>query len=244
MRVKLPGKQKKYIDMVPLVQDILHSTCCDAHVTGGRGDTQKHDPMLKLYVGCPVMLTENQDVKNSLANGSMCTFVGVELKNGKGPADMGYVSIDGYYVRSIDASDVKYIVLELQENKIEGQAGKTVKLKPKRITCKARFPFPSLLETRITHRTKRENIKIQLTQIPVNISNARTVHKLQGRSIDNLFVSCLNYTDNWIYVALSRVKTSKGLFLRHKINRSRVKPMKKECKDMYTFFRKTKTPKN
>ena len=40
------------------------------------------------------------------------------------------------------------------------------------------------------HKTKRtKETKIQFWQFPLNISNARTVHKLQGRSIDNLVVS-------------------------------------------------------
>ena len=41
----------------------------------------------------------------------------------------------------------------------------------------------------------------------MSIANARTVHKLKGRSLDNLILLTLDYTDNWIYIALSRVKT-------------------------------------
>ena len=43
---------------------------------------------------------------------------------------------------------------------------------------------------------------------------AITVHKLQGRSLEKLFVFSWSYTSNWIYVLLSRVKTSTGLFVR------------------------------
>ena len=55
-------------------------------------------------------------------------------------------------------------------------------------------------------------------QFAFNISNAKTFHKLQGRSIDNLMVSCFDYTNNWIYVSMSRVKTIKGLFLMSELN--------------------------
>jgi hypothetical protein len=73
--------------------------------------------------------------------------------------------------------------------------------------------------------------------------NARTVHKLQGRSLENLFLSTLDYTDNWIYVALSRVKTLKGLFLRKPLLYSKVRGMSQECIDFHTLFRKINSPK-
>ena len=55
--------------------------------------------------------------------------------------------------------------------------------------------------------------RVQISQFPLNIADARTVHKLQGRSLNNLLVSNWSYTPNWIYVVLSRIKTSKGLFV-------------------------------
>ena len=54
---------------------------------------------------------------------------------------------------------------------------------------------------------------IQLIQFSLNIANARTVHKLQGISLQNLLVSNLSYTSDWIYVVLSRIRTSQGLFV-------------------------------
>ena len=45
---------------------------------------------------------------------------------------------------------------------------------------------------------------IKFNQFPINVANARTVHKLQGQSIKNLVVSTWNYTGNWVYVVLSR----------------------------------------
>ena len=66
------------------------------------------------------------------------------------------MNVDGYYVRSIEASDVEYIVLELQENTNEGEAGEIIKLKPKKATVTAKMPIPTILETKITHRTNRQ----------------------------------------------------------------------------------------
>ena len=53
-----------------------------------------------------------------------------------------------------------------------------------------------------------------MTQFLMSLANTRTVHKLKGRSLEKLILLTLDYTDNWIYVALSRVKTPKGFFLR------------------------------
>ena len=57
-------------------------------------------------------------------------------------------------------------------------------------------------------------MRINLTQFLMSLANTRTVHKLKGRSLEKLILLTLDYTDNWIYVALSRVKTLKGLSLR------------------------------
>ena len=56
---------------------------------------------------------------------------------------------------------------------------------------------------------------VQISQLfPLNIANTSTLHKLQGQSLNNLLVSNWSYTPNWIYVVLSRIKTSKGLVVR------------------------------
>jgi hypothetical protein len=53
-------------------------------------------------------------------------------------------------------------------------------------------------------------------QLPV-VSNATTGHKLQGSSVDSIFVHAWIY-ENWTYVVLSRVRTHKGLYLRHPLD--------------------------
>ena len=60
-----------------------------------------------------------------------------------------------------------------------------------------------------------------MTQFPLNCANARTIHKLQGRSIDHLVISSWDYKDNWVYVALSRVRQLKNLYLRIPLEQSR-----------------------
>ena len=59
---------------------------------------------------------------------------------------------------------------------------------------------------------------MKATQLPILINNATTGHKLQGKTIEKLFVHNWSYTHNWAYVVLSRVKTIKGLYLRKEIS--------------------------
>jgi len=73
----------------------------------------------------------------------------------------------------------------------------------------------------ITKQTTRIWRKIKFQQFPINVANARTVHKLQGRSIQNIVVSNWDYTGNWVYVVLSRCPTLKGIFLRKQLKKSR-----------------------
>jgi hypothetical protein len=59
------------------------------------------------------------------------------------------------------------------------------------------------LYEKIDKHTKRFKRGIRLEQFPVNTANARTIHKLQGRSLEAVLIHSWDYTGNWIYVALS-----------------------------------------
>ena len=64
----------------------------------------------------------------------------------------------------------------------------------------------------------RKMVKMKATQLPVISNQATTGHKLQGASINQLFVNNWNYTTNWPYVVLSRLRSSEGLYLRNKLS--------------------------
>jgi hypothetical protein len=63
--------------------------------------------------------------------------------------------------------------------------------------------------------------ELQIFQLPMNLDEATTGHKLQGKTKSLLGVVDHNYGENWIYVAYSRVKKSSGLFLFKKLNRNK-----------------------
>lgn len=55
---------------------------------------------------------------------------------------------------------------------------------------------------------------VQFTQIPLNMNDATTAHKLQGSSKDKLIAtSWTKKFANYVYVVLSRVRTLSGLYL-------------------------------
>ena len=72
---------------------------------------------------------------------------------------------------------------------------------------------------------------------PLNIANARTIHKLQGRSLESVVISSWKYNDNWVYVALSRVKTMNGMFLRLPLDHSQCRPMSLEVRRFMEHLR-------
>ena len=56
-----------------------------------------------------------------MANGSMCIFKGIKLK---GPQKtMECINIDGYYVNCVEADDIEYMEVELQEHKKKNEPG-------------------------------------------------------------------------------------------------------------------------
>jgi hypothetical protein len=85
---------------------------------------------------------------------------------------------------------------------------------PENHGVRVKFPKPSTLAT---DDDKRMYISMKMNQFSMNINHATTGHKLQGKSLNQLFISSWSYQRNWPYVLLSRVRTLNGLFLRHKL---------------------------
>jgi hypothetical protein len=201
--------------------------------------------MLKLYKDRPLCINNNIDVPNCLANGAMCKFVGIELKD-EWISDSGYsrpdcmekILIDGYYVNCIDADKIEHLIVQMIDGNDNPNNPKIVRLKAMSVTTEIRFP--ATLDGIITSTTKRMGRKLKMKQFPVNIANARTVHKLQGRSIRNLVISSWNHRGNWIYVVLSRCSTLNGIFTRRKLTKTR--PMSAENRAFHIDWRKNKAP--
>ena len=110
---------------------------------------------------------------------------------------------------SVRAVTVAWVEFEHFPEPPKGKA-KRFRLAPQKFTATITFNVVEGL-------TAKSNFKVgnaTVTQIPVNSNIATTGHKLQGMTKDALVVNECDYKcANWVYVVLSRVRTSKGLFL-------------------------------
>ena len=207
----------KYVNFNSKSADILYACCGDAHVKSNDG-SKMFDPLLKLYIGRPLMLNDNINVPGGQANGSMCEFVNLTLRHGVSLTDLEIININGYYVRCADAEQVETLNLRLKDSDDQ-----IVGIKCNTFSARCRFPLP--IYGFVHKYTPRFYRAMKMTTFPVNVANARTIHKLQGRTIENIVISSWDYKGNWVYVALSRVTRLKGLFLRNPINGAKVKGM-------------------
>jgi hypothetical protein len=118
----------------------------------------------------------------------------------------------GYKINTIRADEVDHIICERVKEKPTERTRHFI-LKPKKFTVSAKIPISGG-----NHLTLKE---LEIFQLPMNLDEATTGHKLQGKTKSLLGVVDHNYGENWIYVAYSRVKRSSGLFLFKKLNRNK-----------------------
>jgi hypothetical protein len=180
-----------------------------------KNSTIRMDPVLKLYCNCPMMLTHNDDVKNGKANGSRATLDRVVLKTGEIPVTTKLSN--GTCVAAVFAGQVSHLELSHSNNRI---VPSTFSLEPKPYTFEARFPVPESLSI---NDKEFEMVKMKARQFPLISNTATTGHKLQGATMNKLFVhewhynKTGQYASNWPYVVLSRVRSLDGLYIRDKL---------------------------
>ena len=135
------------------------------------------------------------------------------------------------------------MLLELQIHTKLNESGEFIKAKPRKTNqLVAEIPIPHAGAPQ-DHRTVRsKNTRIKFVQFPINLSNSRTVHKLQGRTIENLMIASFDYRDNWIYVALSRVTRLGGLYLMKALHHPKCKGMSAICEAFHSNFQDNKKP--
>ncbi|KAG7349075.1 PIF1-like helicase [Nitzschia inconspicua] len=238
LRFHVRGTRREYCNMKRKAQDIIYAAVGEAHVEDQCN--KRHDPLLKLYYGRPLYINHNEDVAGCVANGAICEFRGVKLKPAVSQKDFETIIIDGYHVNCVSITQVDSLLVNMLDSCKGGNKETIIELtvSPKVIYASAKFPVP--FTGPITKNSMRTRRRISFEQFPVNCANARTVHKLQGRSIHHLVVSAWDYTDNWVYVCLSRCTTMNGLFLREPLNPSKTKGMAEEVRAFIKSLRKIK----
>jgi hypothetical protein len=160
------------------------------------------DTFLKLTTKMPLMYTENHDDSNGIANGMLCFLSKVVLHTNAMESDFSSTNVDGYYVWTIDASKVDYLLCQID------RSNRTFKVKADHVSCKINFPIQLIPSQKI-----RKIVRTSVNHFWVLANHATTGHKLQGQTKESLFISDWHYGLSWQYVVLSRVTTLKGLFL-------------------------------
>jgi hypothetical protein len=194
-------------------------TVCGEDDVKFKGSTTRMDPVLKLYKNCPVMLTQNDNVKDGKANGSRAIVERVVLKPGEVKSTVKLSN--GVLVAAVLASQVSHLELRHCNSRIVPQQ---FHVEPKDFTFEARFKARGVGQG----RQMCDSIKLKGHQVPVISNTATTGHKLQGSTIQELFVHCWHYgkdrrnpesrPSNWPYVVLSRVRSMNGLHMRDKLS--------------------------
>ena len=202
----------------------FYRNCGENSINKGSSNRKRIDPTLKLYAGCPMMLTDNADVANGQANGSRVTVKRVNLRHGVTPMIISLAS--GCKVRGYLSTDVQYIEVE---HEIADIMPRTFQVKSEEFTFTAHMP--------IGDEVQKMNMKGE--QFSLISNSATTGHKLQGYTATSLLVSSWHYRENWVYVVLSRVKTMNGLYLLERLTKTLSKyAMSKDMKKMLEGFRK------
>jgi len=160
-------------------------------MTGGK-NKKFVDSFLKLYHCIPLMYTENTDVPNGQVNGTLCYLDHVHLKEGVTDDDFQPMNIDGVWVRTIDASNVDYLLCRFADS------DKTFKVHAQTSLCQIDMPIEL-----IPGMKKRHTVNAHMNRFPVLSNNCTTGHKLQGQTKESLFISAWFYGKNWPYVVLS-----------------------------------------
>ena len=199
------------------------------------GFSGRFDPAIALYFNRPIMVNENVDVANGIANGTRARIIQIKLKDGEQP---NLVQVDQIRVHAIHTHQVDFLLLKHEKHDIHPQI---FKVQPKEHHFFAKIPRPVSLTDGTKQQT--DHLAMKGMQLPIVCNNATTGHKLQGATIKKIFVQSFTTVQNWLYVVLSRVKTMNGLFLHKPLNKKDLPKynfIPEELSNMISYFRAKK----
>ena len=220
LQIATDSDRKRHFQKVQNISQ-FYSECGEDDIKFNDRNTARMDPVLKLYYNCPVMLTNNIEVEKGMANGTEAylkkiilkpnqKFFEIKIRNSLFELNNNN-NINNYYFayKAIFASQIKEVHLESAVNKAK------LVLNPTSFTFKAKINPKSNINSKINLKFDR---KMKAIQLPCVSNCATTCYKLQGSSCETLCINSFDYSSNWPYVALSRVKTLNGLFLKEPLN--------------------------
>lgn len=230
------SNQEKTISLDNFWRHRIKSTCGDAGVLRGK----KHvDPALCLYHGAKfICVMDNSSLSEQVprGNGTMCRFRSIKIKDNA--TSLRVKLFHGKRVTTVNAKDVEYMECEVidnsshikimtkrlrellsnpdtDEHKIQKLKEKIQSERNKKVFRLEAITSKTIVKCSINEFTPPLTFKTVMTQFPINLADAVTGHKLQGRTLEQIIITGwgLSMWRNWEYTVLSRVKTRKGLFL-------------------------------
>jgi len=88
------------------------------------------------------MYTENSDVANGEANGTLCFLEKIVFFPGVSEDDFEMIDIDGYWVRMIDASKVDFLLCRFSGEDSKGEPRTdTFEVRADQLMCKINYPI-------------------------------------------------------------------------------------------------------
>ena len=198
-----------------------------------KGSFDKNDSLaeeiLTLKAGCRVMALVNDTTDEKYVNGSLGTvkslgkdYVVVDFDNGNKNIVMGYYTWLAHDYVSEEKEYKEYrLIIGSDDNK-----GK-IKLSPWKVVADGEaIPTETVAEdgrALVRTVTKKSIVKKQsgsMTQIPLKLAYAVTIHKSQGQTYDAVVLNPYCFDSGQLYVALSRVRRITDLFIERPIEYS------------------------
>ena len=164
-------------------------------------------PLLPLYSGMPVTITQNINPSMGIANGSTGSIIGFKNFNTN---TLSSIEIDGMdFLLADDFPDAVYVTID-QYRSHSKQPGipsdfplNTIAVEPYKITTSVRLKSLYL-----------KPFSVSVKQFPISPAFSSTVFKLQGKTCDSIVlfsIKELEKNPTSLYVFCSRVKTLQGL---------------------------------
>lgn len=168
---------------------------------------------LKIAIGARVMMTTNVDTCDGLTNSATGTVTGFLPQH----PDPFNPQFNNYRP--------KYVLVHFDEHRV----GEKLRSKLHRILSDEISTPISVHEVTVKHR----KITAKRTQFPLTLAWGVTIHKAQGRTVDNLVISMKGtFKAGQMYTALSRVKTKEGLYILGEFQSSKIISATKTVKEM------------
>ena len=212
----------------------IHDKCTEATTHRSSSPSKRSDPMLKLFQGCEVMATENEDVAHGIANGTTATFSHLVLKENSKTFP---VKVNGFCVNAVHAEDVDSVRLKWSEgNTFKGEFS----ISPRLFACKMNF------KTRQENRNATATLRLDVKQLPLTLNHATTGHKLQGKTLESLLVAefAPRRVTDWLCNVLSRVQSIDNLCLLEEIPQDAVDNVDERLTKMLQQLNKKTMPKD